>query len=378
MNGIDCHSQSASELLNGGVMRTLALMLLAAGCQPTVTVDDDVDVVWDFLELVGPSSSLHTPYVEGASMTFYVHSTDDHEKMSGWTVESSDPSIFTFDTPDRDNDHPLFVTGHAVGDGTADLIVRDSGNSVVLRQPVESRLPDRAQLLSHALLIIGRTEEQSQVNDVRVLAGGTATFLVRYYLGARTLYGNGALGVDAPPGTVATTPRTYLFEDRDWLQVTPAMSGTSTLGLRVNGNHFSDVPLIAVDKSEVQSISIIGGDESHAQKGQWLVALGQAFDALQRRIYGVEFTWDVDGQEQTGLDSNAGDLYRYKFDPTKPSMLAANYGGMAAVAMIHSGGGYVDSSNNVGCSSIPGTPAAPVPLLLLLLAAVLARYLRAR
>jgi hypothetical protein len=352
---------------------TIALVVLAAGCQPTVTVDDDVDVVWDFVELLGPSSVLHTPYAEGASMTFYVHSTDDNEKMEGWTVESSDTSIFTFEAAQRAQDHPLYFVGHAIGDGTAALIVRDSSGSVVLHQPVESRLPDRAQLMSHALLILGRSEQEAQVTDVRTLAGGTSTFLVRYYLGQRTLYGNGALGVDAPPNVVASTPKTYLFEDRDWLQVTPNASGTSTLALKVNGNHFSDVPLEAVSDTQIQSLSIIGNDESHAQKGQWLVALGQAFDAQMRHIWGVDFTWDVDGQAQSGWYGNAGDLYRYKFDPTRPSMLAASYNGMAAVAMIHSGGGYVDSSNHIGCSAMPGSPRAPLPIALLLLLAVLLR-----
>src|SRR5439155_24542220 len=122
----------------------------------------------------------------------------------------------------------------------------------------------------------------------------------RYSLGERTLYGNGTLGVDAPPEVVATTPRTYLFEDRDWLQVTPNLTGASTLGLRVNGNHFADVPLTVVDGAQVQSLRILGADESHAKKDQWLVALGQAFDDQLRRIYGVELTWDIDGQEQSG------------------------------------------------------------------------------
>jgi uncharacterized protein (TIGR03382 family) len=353
---------------------TIAIVLLAcaAGCGPTVTVDDDVDINWDFIELIGPSSDLHTPYVVGASMNLYVHSTDDKEKMDGWKMESSDPSIFVIDAVKHDSKYKMYAEAHTTGDGIAHLRVRDSSGEVVLSQPIESRLPDRAQIMAHGLLIIGKSEAESQVNEVRLLSGGTATFLVRYYLSDRTLYGNGTLGVTAPPEVVATTPRTYLFEDRDWLQVTPNMTGSSTLGLTVNGQHFAALPLIVVDGSQAQSVRILGGDESHAKKDQWLVALGQAFDDQMRRIYGVEFTWEVDGQAQTGWYGNAGDLYRYKFDPTKPKMLAANFNGMAAVAQIHSGGGYVDSSNHIGCSAAPGLPSA-APWALLMFAVFLAR-----
>jgi hypothetical protein len=134
-----------------------------------------------------------------------------------------------------------------------------------------------------------------------------------------------------------------------------------------------------VDGTQAQSIRILGADESHAVKGAWLVALGQAYDDQSRQIYGVEFTWDVDGQEQTGWYGNAGDLYRYKFDPAKPAMLAANYNGMAAVAQIHSGGGFVDSSNHIGCSAAPGKPGSPWWILifaLILYPLRMSRYMR--
>jgi uncharacterized protein (TIGR03382 family) len=347
----------------------------AVGCGPTVTVRDNVDIDWDFIELIGPSNSMHTPYVVGASMEIYVHSTDEDEKMNGWTVESSDTSIFSVDPPQRDDHKRLYVVGHANGDGVAQLIVRDSGKNVQTRYPVEARLPDRAQIMAHGLLIIGKSETEASVNEVRLLEGGTATFLIRYYLGDRTLYGNGALSVDAPSGVTATTPRTWLFEPRDWLQVTPLQVGTSSLALKVNGQHFADVPLTVVDSTAVASVRILGADESHAKKGDWLVALGQASDSQSNLIYGVEYSWDIDGQAQTGWDgSNKGDLYRYKFDPAVPKMLAATYGSVSAVAMIHWGGGYVDSSNNIGCSAAPGKPAtAPLGIALLLVALVVVR-----
>jgi len=117
-----------------------ALGFVAIGCGPTVTVKDDVDIDWDFIELTGPSDEMHTPYVLGASMNVYVESTDHDNKMNGWSVESSDPTIFTVENPQYDNDHRLFVSGHAVGDGFADLKVRDSDHRVVAVHTVEVNL----------------------------------------------------------------------------------------------------------------------------------------------------------------------------------------------------------------------------------------------
>jgi hypothetical protein len=351
-------------------MRKYLILLSAlAGCGPVVTVDDDVDIVWDFKELVGPSSDLHTPYVLGSSFNLYVESTDDKEKFQGWTVESSDPSILTVGAVQRYSDNRrIYVSAHGVGDGIAQVVVKDSGGSVQTRQAVEVRLPDRAQVMAHGLLIIGKSESEAQVSDLRLLSGGTATFLVRYYKGSQTLNGNGALGVDTPSDVVASTPRTYLFEDRDWLQVTPSMVGQSSISMKVNGVHFTDLSLTVVDASQVNSVRIQGGDESHAKKDDWLVALGQAFDSQMRRIYGVDFHWDVDGQAQTSWDgSDKGDLYRYRYDPAQPHMLAATYGAISAVAKIHSGGGFVDSSNHIGCSYVPGARGGSLISLLLLL-----------
>jgi len=60
--------------------------LMLAGCGPTVTVDDDVDIVWDWKALTGPSSQMHTPYVLGASMNLYVDTTDDDEQVHVLTL----------------------------------------------------------------------------------------------------------------------------------------------------------------------------------------------------------------------------------------------------------------------------------------------------
>src|SRR5262249_37694213 len=73
-------------------------------------------------------------------------------------------------------------------------------------------------------------------------------------------------------------------------------------------------------------------------------------------IYGVDYNWSVDGQPQSSIEYSVGDLYRYRYDPQQPRMLTASFSDMSADAMIHSGGGFVDSSNHLGCSAAPGRP----------------------
>src|SRR5262249_31770742 len=68
-------------------------------------------------------------------------------------------------------------------------------------------------------------------------------------------------------------------------------------------------------------------------------------------IFGVDYTWDVDGV----LDQGLGDLYRYKYKPGQPVMLGAHHDQQVATAQLHVGEGFVDSSNNVGCAiAAPG------------------------
>jgi hypothetical protein len=77
------------------------------------------------------------------------------------------------------------------------------------------------------------------------------------------------------------------------------------------------------------------------------------------------------------IDSTAedgqGDLYRYKFEPHAERMLSARFAGNRPTAMIQWGGGFVDSTNRVGCSASPaarGAHASGLALLALMLLVV--------
>jgi hypothetical protein len=341
----------------------VAAVLTSTGCNH-VSMVDDVDIVFDFNILTGPSDALHTPYVQGASMTIFVQSSDHNEHMAGWTVESANPAVFTVlaVTPAA---RWLAVSGHAASAGQAVLLVRDQHGNVVHNRVVEVKVPDQVDLLAHGYLIIDRPDEAT-IPSPQVLKDGTATFLVRYYAGGEQLNGNGALSVAPDAGLDANAARTYLFEDRDWLQVTPHELGALNVTLSAGGQKVRDVTVNGVPQSDVASLRILGVDESRAHALDWLVALGQAYDASGQPLFGANFQWEVDDKSATGL----GDLYRYEYDPKAPHKLCARLGSLDAVTSIH-GAGFVDSTNRLSCQGAPGLPARSAPIYALIGAALI-------
>lgn len=371
------------------LVSTLLLLLVgAAGGCARVTLEDDVDLVLDFTPLVGPSNALNSPYIEGSSMRIYVHSTNNKEDFSGWRVTSSAPDVFAVDSVVRDTsstqDALVYCLGHALRPGDAQLQVLDENGQIVGGDLVQVRRPDEIQLLAHGLLLVGRNGSEARVTDLRVVADGTATYLARYFAGGIELHGNGALSVSGgviqgQPGGVAQVARSFIFEDRDWLQVSPQMVGSGTVALDVNGTPFGSVPVVSVPGTDVTSIRILGQDESSHKQDDWMVAFAQAADGAGRAIYGVEYKWSLDQTAQTGL----GDLYRYHYKPQLPKMLSASFGSMAAQAMIHADKGYVDSTNRVGCQAAPTSgrhrsTTAPLALALLVGIALLRSRRRPR
>src|SRR5688572_26049739 len=125
----------------------LVVALLVVGCGPRVTFEDDVDLSFDFLQLLGPSSHMHTPYVTGSSMNVWILSSDEDERMTGWSVESSDPTVFAVGPPMRDSSKRLYVRGSSGREGTARLSVR-SPDGVQADHEVEVLAPNRAELMA--------------------------------------------------------------------------------------------------------------------------------------------------------------------------------------------------------------------------------------
>lgn len=350
-------------------MRTLAflaaLTTLATGCN-TVRLADTVDLTFDWSPL--PSDELHTPYVAGADFGLFTIGADEDETV-GWTLESDDPSILRVDSTENGG---ADVT--AVGAGETAVRILDERGELVHAAPIDVRQADRAELFAHGGLILGRPELQEDWDEIYVLAGGSATFEVRWFEGATRLFGHGALTASAGADIVVAPRRTFLFEDREWITFTPLTPGEHDVELFANGVSVRTVRVIAVTEDAIAEVQLHGMDESSARRGDLLTVLAQAYDAEGRAVFGVEYAWDLDGATQLG----EGDLFRYALTPGVRRMLTAQHEGLEVQVEIQAEDGFVDSTNRLGCTAAPGVatgaPLAPA----LLFAALAALRLRRR
>lgn len=345
------------------MLRFALLAVALAACGPSINLDDNIDLTWDFAPtLPGLHGTLHSPYVAGAQMTLLVTSSDDHQSLDGWTVESSDPSVFAVGAPKSDTESELELSGSAVAPGTAELTVLDDKGQVFGGATVEVAVPDRIEADAHGYLIIGQPDH-APVDELRIAEQGTATYMIRYFAGDRELHGNGVLAAQASSGITATPRTSFLDEQREWLTVQVGAPGPATLSLSADGHPLPAPPLVVAPRSELADLRIIGQSEQGHHDGDWLVALAQAYDLAGREVFGIDYDWDVDGVAQP----LGGDLYRYEYKHGDDQMVTASTGGMSADAMIQSDGGYVDSSNNVGCAAGGGGPLAALAALGLVL-----------
>jgi hypothetical protein len=242
----------------------------------------------------------------------------------------------------------------------------------VHRDSVSIEQPDHADLYAHGPLLIGSPEDS--VSSVQVLSGGSATFLVEYSHAGHRVYGNGVLGAAAPGNAVLAEPRTtFLLINREWLTVTALAGATGevAISLTANGSPVGSVLVHLASEADLSRIALSGQDESGAKKDEPMAVLLQGYDRNNQSIYGVEATFLLAGVMQTG----SGDLFRYSYDPRKPTMLLASHGDKQASAMLHTGSGYVTSTNVIGCQAAGGRPGPALPLAL---AAGLALLLLAR
>jgi hypothetical protein len=332
-------------------MRTpLALVLVAplAACTADIYMTDDIDLTWDF-ELTPRrfEGDLHTPYVKGAPVTLYVDSSDEDEDLSGWTIVSSDASVFRIDRISVDPDrHGISATGQAVGEGTAGLVVIDREGNRVGARAAEVLAPGNARLEAHGYLLLDRQGE-APVDEIRIVQGGTATYLVKYFRDGRELHGNSVLGAGSTPSLNATARTSFLFENREWIAIESTTVGTNSVTLTSDGAPVASIPVVTVPETDITQVALATESERGAEMDEWLVLLAQASDSINRRIFGVDFAWEIDGVMQT----EAGDLYRYKFSAGQYVDVSAERSGHTATARIQSSGGYVDSTNNVGCNA---------------------------
>jgi hypothetical protein len=99
----------------------------------------------------------------------------------------------------------------------------------------------------------GESDDKARVDQVRVLAGGQGTFLVRYSQGSSELFGSGALRPTANGPAQTMTAQSTFATARDWLQVSGTGAGAGQIGLAVGGVPLSSVPFTIVDATTTRA-----------------------------------------------------------------------------------------------------------------------------
>ncbi len=359
-------------------MRTSTVLALAsvlislAGCQD-VYLSDDIDLVLNFNRLRGPSDTLHTPYVRGTRMTIYANSSDGDQDTTGWWLQSSNPAVVRILSQSGGRAECV-----AVSAGQAEIRVYESAaaGEPLHTAPVEVRKPDRIELYAHGPLLLGRSEAEARVSKPAILNDGTATFLVRYFHGTTALSGNGVLAATSDTSVMLKEETTFLFENQEWLRITPRAPGDHQVRLSADGVSLGVLPVKSVRSSDISYIKLQGQDEAHATDGDWLVVLARALTGGSVDVHGAEYEWALDGAEKSGT----GDLFRYRYLAHNPVQLRARHDGLESLVTINASEGYVDSSNEIGCTAAPGLPpqGAPFAPAALLLGASLMLLVRRR
>jgi len=343
-----------SEMIHSLRIASIALVASLAMACAGPRLADGIDLELDLNPLDGPSDLLHSPYVAGADFGVWSIHADEEDEV-GWTIGTSDPSVIRI----REQVGDGHARASADAPGDVDLMILDAEGEEIHRTAVEVVQPDHAELIAHGPRIVRRPELQPEsTGELQVLVGGSGTFLVEWYAGNDRLFGHGALTASSGPGVAVEPRQTHLFEDREWVTFTALEPGRHEVELLANGELTRTITIVAVEEAAIDHVELHGQNEGEAEQGEPLVVYAQAYDADGTPIYGVEYQWDVDGAREEGL----GDLYRYEFSPGMLRELCARHGAHESFAMIQSAGGFVDSTNRIGCSVGPVGATGGLPL----------------
>jgi len=335
--------------MNHTTLAILAFVTAASTACTDIYLSDDIDLEFNFNLIGPPDDELHVPYVLGTNVRISAYGED---VPTSATVVSSDDGVLV--AMNSESNSALFS---AVGVGMTDVCIMDSDESLHC-STVEVRAPTRAELYAHGELLVGDSESEAFEPEPVILTGGTGTFLVRYFDGAQRLYGNGVLEVETNDDLQADHLTTFVFENREWLQLTPQVSGEHMVRLRVNDRQVANTKVVAIPENDVTGIEL--RSENGVREGEMVTVVASGIDAFKNTVYGIEFDWDLDGVslEQTG------DLYRYEYSQEHTQYLTASHNGLEAVILVHGEEGHVGSTNKVGCSAGGGNAAGALPLLM--------------
>lgn len=336
------------------------LSLVLTGCAP-LEFSDSIDSAYDFERTLFEKGRLEPRLVLGTSTQIYLYG---RESFDGWTFEVEDEGVLLVQQVivDPDGSDYIELSVEAVGTGATYLVAVNPAGVVKGEARVEVALPNRVELMAAGPLLAGLGDREAFTDSPQILAGGMATFEVHYWRDEQRLFGNAAVEGTGSGDLEVEVVTTWLGEDRDWVQIQTGEAGRQALSLRAAGVKFEQVPIDVVPPEAIASVDLIVESEKGAKQGEDLVILAQAWDDRDEPIYGVEYAWDRNGIGEGGV----GDLYRYDYDRRDPGHMVAHWEDLEADVDIH-GEGYVDSSNDLGCATVPGTTFAGAGLAALLL-----------
>ena len=368
-------SQIMTRLLLAGMMSGAAMVF--AGCpDDQVSFHDDIDRIFDFQPFHParrPPDGLHSPYVLGTEFRMYAWRDHDKMELDGAWGESLDPGVLV--VSDRTSSDSV-ASFHcvAMGEGTADVFLYRSSDQERTwgRATVEVARPASVDMVFAGPFFVDASRDEFRVDGaVKILVGGTATFLVEYFDEAgRKLAGNNVLE-PMPRGdqVIAWAAQTYMSENREWIQVSPKSPGTHEVDLTVAGHTVGRLVIEAVRAGELAFIELLSKDDHRAKEDETLAVLAVGYADTGEPIYGIEFDWAMNGFRQ----SEAGDLYMYRFQPDTRSNLEATFGHVSQNVRIHADeDGWVASTNDLymgfGCAA--GGTAGASGIFLVALAAL--------
>lgn len=333
----------------------LALLTVASACNP-VNLDPGPSVAMqDTFEITlfsKATDDLHTPYVQGAKFSIDIATTDyPSSALAGWTLQSSNPAVVQVQGSQNSGSSYAIA---AVGTGETVLSVLDASGHVLDSHTVDVAQPDHVELCAHGLLLGGYTDGQSQVTQATVIQQGTATFLVRYYLGSQELFGNNAVVATGTGAVTASTTTSSFGDDRDWVEVDAAQPGSGQVSLAVGSEAPTVIPATVVAPSAVQSVGVLPQTDAGASDGDQLYVFARAFDAQGLDIFGASFTWNVNGAPATGTlpsGTQPSDVLAYTYKGSASESVSDGLASYTSSAVtIHGTGATVESTADVGCS----------------------------
>jgi hypothetical protein len=369
-NTMNAHSRRAGLVshLQGLILLSAMATMGLVGCGDDISLHDDIDIHFDLNTFGQAPNRLHSPYVRGAEFNVSVKGKDTPSNVA---VVSGNAQVLRKNSDSEDGRKSQFT---AVSEGRT-VFRAVKGEKTVRKGRVEVRAANHATLHFHGDVLFNQVNQETEARTPRILVGGTATFLVRYFRDDQRLHGHGVLSVDPPEGTTwddglgerlrrrigfnaeneflsVRAKKSHLLEDREWVEFSPKIEGEYTVTLRADGEPVGQVTIKAVGQDSVEAITVQKMNERGLSNGDFGLVLARAYDIDGNPVFGVEYSWDIDGSPQSEL----GDLYRYEFDKRNLATVCAMFSEHESIIQIHASKGYVRSTNKLGCDTTFGSP----------------------